>query len=291
MLSSNPDIRTRKTNTGLYTASAKHNAIPWKTGTSYAFRDAWSIGIVGQFVIAVWAGNFDGSANPALIGRQAAGPLFFQIADYLQQQNPNMKTHWRNISQLNLKELDVCKTSGDLDLKYCSEIKTDWFIPGVSPFKSNEIFREVAIDTHSGLRACHDFSPNTKKVVYEFWPSDIERVFQRAGIHKPKPPPFKPDCKSQLQVNTKDAPEITSPNPNLTYALQSNRLAEEKIPLSATVASDTGQLYWFVDNQFLGKSNPDKTLMWTPKPGSHTVTVVDDLGRTSHTNVRSALVN
>ncbi len=47
-----------------------------KTGTSWGFRDAWSVGIVGPYVLAVWAGNFDGSSNPALVGIQTAAPLF-----------------------------------------------------------------------------------------------------------------------------------------------------------------------------------------------------------------------
>ena len=35
--------------------------IAWKTGTSYAFRDAWTVGVFGPYVLAVWVGNFDGS--------------------------------------------------------------------------------------------------------------------------------------------------------------------------------------------------------------------------------------
>src|SRR5690606_5775570 len=33
--------------------------IAWKTGTSWAFRDAWSVGISGSYVLAVWVGNFN----------------------------------------------------------------------------------------------------------------------------------------------------------------------------------------------------------------------------------------
>ena len=57
--------------------------LAWKTGTSFGFRDAWSIGVIGNHVLTVWVGNFDGSANPALVGREAAAPLFFAIADSL----------------------------------------------------------------------------------------------------------------------------------------------------------------------------------------------------------------
>ena len=63
--------------------AGKQPPIAWKTGTSYAYRDAWTVGVFGPYVLAVWVGNFDGASNPAFVGRQAAAPLFFEIADSL----------------------------------------------------------------------------------------------------------------------------------------------------------------------------------------------------------------
>ncbi len=37
--------------------------IAWKTGTSWGFRDAWSAGIVGPYVLVVWIGNFEGAGQ------------------------------------------------------------------------------------------------------------------------------------------------------------------------------------------------------------------------------------
>lgn len=55
--------------------------VGWKSGTSWGFRDAWSVGFVGPYLVAVWVGNFDGSSNPAFVGSQIAAPLLFQIID------------------------------------------------------------------------------------------------------------------------------------------------------------------------------------------------------------------
>src|SRR5207244_5580669 len=63
--------------------------IAWKTGTSWGFRDAWSAGVVGPYVLIVWIGNFGGEGNPAFIGVDAAAPLFFRIADALNFARPN----------------------------------------------------------------------------------------------------------------------------------------------------------------------------------------------------------
>lgn len=58
-------------------ANAKPGLLCYKTGTSYGFRDAWSVGFDGRYVIAVWVGRPDGATTPGLTGRATAAPLLF----------------------------------------------------------------------------------------------------------------------------------------------------------------------------------------------------------------------
>jgi penicillin-binding protein 1C len=51
--------------------------IAFKTGTSYGYRDAWSVGFDGRHTIGVWVGRPDGAPVPGLIGREAAAPILF----------------------------------------------------------------------------------------------------------------------------------------------------------------------------------------------------------------------
>jgi penicillin-binding protein 1C len=51
--------------------------IAFKTGTSYGYRDAWSIGFDGRYTIGIWVGRPDGAPVPGLIGREAAAPILF----------------------------------------------------------------------------------------------------------------------------------------------------------------------------------------------------------------------
>jgi penicillin-binding protein 1C len=53
------------------------NRIAFKTGTSYGYRDAWSVGFDGKHTIGVWVGRPDGAPVPGLIGREAAAPILF----------------------------------------------------------------------------------------------------------------------------------------------------------------------------------------------------------------------
>lgn len=52
--------------------------IAYKTGTSYGYRDAWSVGYDGRHVLGVWAGRPDGGAVPGLTGYLAAAPILFE---------------------------------------------------------------------------------------------------------------------------------------------------------------------------------------------------------------------
>ena len=57
--------------------NAAHNRIAFKTGTSYGYRDAWSVGFDGRMTIGVWVGRPDGAPVPGLLGRTAAAPILF----------------------------------------------------------------------------------------------------------------------------------------------------------------------------------------------------------------------
>jgi penicillin-binding protein 1C len=52
--------------------------IAYKTGTSYGYRDAWSIGFDGRHVLGVWVGRPDASAVAGLAGYVSAAPILFE---------------------------------------------------------------------------------------------------------------------------------------------------------------------------------------------------------------------
>jgi penicillin-binding protein 1C len=58
--------------------NAPSGRIAYKTGTSYGYRDAWSIGFDRTHTIGVWVGRPDNGAVPGLIGRISAAPILFE---------------------------------------------------------------------------------------------------------------------------------------------------------------------------------------------------------------------
>ncbi len=57
---------------------ASPRGIAYKTGTSYGYRDAWSIGYDGRYVLGVWVGRADSASVPGLAGYVSAAPILFE---------------------------------------------------------------------------------------------------------------------------------------------------------------------------------------------------------------------
>ncbi|MCB1627864.1 MAG: penicillin-binding protein 1C, partial [Xanthomonadales bacterium] len=137
--------------------------LAWKTGTSWGFRDAWTAGLVGPYALVVWLGHFDGHSNPALIGVEAAAPLFFEIVDALQAAGIDLDEPPRRWP-LNLRQVELCLASGELPNADCPRRRHGWFIPGVSPIRYSRIHRRLPIDRISGLPHCRQPLPDDTQV-------------------------------------------------------------------------------------------------------------------------------
>ncbi len=257
----------------------------FKTGTSNGFRDAWTVGIVGPYVLALWIGNFDNSSNPLLVGGQVAAPLFVDMAREIAAAEALKDTLGQPAPGLNLQRVSVCAATGDLDTSLCPDTTETWYIPGVSPLKDSGVFRTILVDTQTGLRACTPRKGRTETRVWEFWPSNLTQMFARAGIRKPPPPPFGPECLEAGQ-SAGQPPTIAQPKEGLIYRI---RLSPEgNQPLAFVAHADAGvrELYWFLDGSYLGSSRPGQALLWTARPGDAVVRVVDDAGRSAQRRLK-----
>ena len=262
----------------------KVNQVAWKTGTSWAFRDAWSVGISGPYVLVVWVGNFDGSSNPAFVGRTAAAPLFFDIWQSILPNQGWQVSDLFNLKVLNLKRLQLCADTGDLYHALCPNKSEGWFIPGVSPIKLSNIYRQIPIDTKTGKRACGHTPGITQLQTYAFWPSDFVEIFNRAGISLKAAPSLSEHCNTNGQhswgTSAGVKPHITSPQAEVSY-LAGSLSQVHPIAFKARTDADVAQLHWFIDDQYLGSKPAKETLFWQATAGNYTVTVIDDAGRSS----------
>lgn len=251
----------------------------WKTGTSWGFRDAWSSGITGPYVLVVWLGNFDGTGNSALIGAEAAAPLFFNIIDNIMAEYPALREPDFPLPE-NLRQVEVCLASGNLPTQWCQRRGKTWFIPGKSPIAVDTIYRPVATDKITGDVVCPPYDPAQVNIdIYEYWPSDLARVFALAGLPK-KTPPSVAHCKGGNSLIGGTPPQITSPLRNTTYTLRRTANQPSSLFFTATADNDSSVIYWFAGDAYLGNSTSRRPLEWKPEAaGRYRIRAVDDHGR------------
>jgi penicillin-binding protein 1C len=265
--------------------------VAWKTGTSWGFRDAWSIGVVGPYVVAVWVGNFDSRGNPAFVSRRAAAPLMFEIIEALR---PRLQGYPPPDQRgLHLAQVEVCAVSGMLPNAHCPHTTKTLFIPGRSPFAPCTVHQEYFVRRDNGKLACPGDEALASPRVFERWESRLSELFKRAGMPRQSPPPFDARCgevETQARAGRGRPPIITSPQREVSYNLRASDPTHGSIPFSASVDADAHALTWFVDDEPVGHAKPNETFFWRAKPGAFVVRAVDDAGRAAASDLRVVMV-
>lgn len=253
----------------------------WKTGTSSSFRDAWTAGIFGDFVLVVWVGNFDGTPNNAFSGAKAAAPIYFSLAETVEKYYAanGAPLHNNNFMRdnLNIAEIEMCDGVGGLAGKYCPKTVRAYFIPGKSPIETSSVYRAVPIDNATGLRACTYDAATTHMAVFEFWDAEYLDMFRRAGITRNTPPPFMPGCDLDDIVETRAAPVITSPLDGTRAVIVSDK-NHEPVAFQAVSDMPAAKIFWFLDDEMIGTTLSGQTFTHHVSIGTHTVRITDEMG-------------
>lgn len=258
--------------------------VSWKTGTSYGYKDAWSVGIAGHYVIAVWIGNFDGTPNNAFVGREIAAPLFFRLVRKLEKYEkfaPDLLPS----PELNLAKVKICADTGDIADGQCERQEDTYFIPGTTQIKLSNITRKIPIDIQTGLRACRHTPPSTELKSYNFWPTDVLKAYADAGISLRMPPAFSEPCRKTDIVYQGKAPQIIFPAVETRFYLRPEDSNATTLAFKAAADPDAEQIFWFVDNRLIGSVAPEEVLESTLQAGTHEVKAVDNLGRFSKSTI------
>lgn len=247
--------------------------IAWKTGTSYGFRDAWSIGINGRYVVGVWAGNASGEGRAGLLGGLTAGPLMFRLFDLLPS------SPWYEIPHDNLKEVQVCKKSGYRAAAVCPEKKTI-LIPAaikinpVCPY--HQLVHLTPDRQFQTRRACEPEG----EIISEPWfvlPPLMAWYYSRQKPDYRFLPPEKPGC-----FQSEQSPfDFIYPSPGATIMRPVDLDGEkQKIVFKVVHSNPESEIFWHLDQQYLGKTSHSHELEIEPGGGNHIITLVDERGNT-----------
>lgn len=96
-----------------------------KTGTSKGFRDNWTAGFTREVTVAVWAGNFDGSAMQSVSGITGAGPIFRAVMEAAMRSRSS-KAPVSAQPAGDLVRVEVCALSGDMPGPGCKHHVHEW---------------------------------------------------------------------------------------------------------------------------------------------------------------------
>ncbi len=263
-----------------YGFAANDPTVAWKTGTSHGFRDAWAVGVRGDYVLVVWMGNFNGRGNNALVARSCAAPLLFELFARLHLPDKAM------IPPEGVREVELCATSGDLPGPWCRQTTRGWFIPGVSPISMCQLHREILVDTLSSKRVTRDDGrPGLQREIHEFWSPDMLELFSKAGLPRRPPPEPENGTDSLTGLDHGEAPHVISPVAGRAYQIDRTS-GDTEIQLKARAASGVRKLYWFCGEAFLGACAAGESLPWKATVGYLKLRVLDDHGRSAEAGIR-----
>lgn len=220
--------------------------VAWKTGTSTGLRDAWAFVFNMHYVVGVWMGNSDGSSSRRLVGAEAALPLAARIFSMLP---PSNAPAWP-APETDLREVDVCADTGLPRSRWCRHID------------STVIARRQYLN-----RVCdvHRPGPPGDAEVAERWPTggigwDLANVPEVAGASATRNAPRRP---------SREALTILSPAHRAEFVLTGEPQGD-RIRLQTT-RDEATTIHWYLDDQYLGESAPNQSLLLDLTPGDHTV--------------------
>lgn len=140
------DEKARATAFGLDNALRLAFPVAVKTGTSRAHVDNWCVGFTREVTVAVWVGNFDGTAMEGVSGIAGAGPVFKRVMNRAMEGRAPAPL----VPLERFEEVEVCPLSGLRRTEACPGLLQERFLPATAPRQSCSMHRMRAINPRTG---------------------------------------------------------------------------------------------------------------------------------------------
>lgn len=250
--------------------------IAWKTGTSYGFRDAWAVGVTPRYAVGVWVGNATGEGKPGLVGAQTAGPVLFDIFNYLPA------SLWFERPTGVFVDAEVCRRSGHLKGRFCEETDTILILPAglrtdACPY--HHLITLSADEKHRVYENCANTEPTLQKSWFTL-PPVWEWYYKQHHPEYSPLPPFKAGCGE----DTFQPMQFIYPPINAHIKLP-KQLDGSKGFMTVELAHNdpNATLFWHLDDTYLTRTQDFHKISLQPAPGKHSLTAVDGEGNTVST--------
>lgn len=248
-------------------------AVAWKTGTSFGNRDAWTVGVNPQYVVAVWVGNHDGSSVAGLSGVRSAAPIMFNLWGSL----PN--SEWFAPPLDDLEKVIVCKQSGAPPSEACATTDTVLVPPRNANYAPCAYHKIIHLDSTGQWRvnaSCYPAHAMRRQTWFVLPPAAAWFYSRLHASYKPLPP-FLPGCGDEEE----ETPiQFIYPRINRTEVSVPRDLDGKPTSVVFELAHADAQqtVYWHLDAQYVGSTTLYHQLALQPSEGEHTLVAVDAMG-------------
>lgn len=259
--------------------------IAWKTGTSQGFRDAWAVGVNSKYAIGVWVGNATGEGVPDLIGGRIAGPVLFDLFNIF----PNEP--WMLRPENEFVDVEVCKQSGMLSSRFCTDIDTVLVTPStIDNGKVCPYHHKITLTTDGQYRV-YTSCVGLENTIQKDWftlPPVLEWYYKKIHPEYRELPPFKKGCGDDY-IKTL---QFIYPSSN-TEVIVTKQYDGTYGPIVFELAhiDPDAKVFWHLDGEYFGTTTLIHTMSVIPEDGNHVMTAVDTQGNTTSINFTSYKTN
>jgi len=257
---------------------ASSQNIAWKTGTSFGFRDAWAIGTTADYVVGVWVGNADGEGRTGLTGTASASPIMFEVFQQLETTNKFYPPYDELVS------ISVCRQSGHRAGLYCPDTDTIQIYEKGLESSVCPYHQRIFTDSLHAVRLSLVCATIGEMVPYDCFvlPPIQEWYYKKGHPLYHGLPPWKPGCSPESET---DLMKFIYPIPGASILLpRDGDGTQQQLVLQISHREPESEVFWHLDNEFVGVTKSIHQLSVVPKPGNHTMTVVDASGATALVN-------
>lgn len=246
--------------------------IAWKTGTSHGFKDAWSVGVSTQYVVAVWVGNADGEGRPGILGVKAAAPVMFDVFSRLKSQDRFEKP------PLNWIEVETCKETGYLMGENCAESVTIEIPASAENGPVCPYHQKVHLDKTRTYRVNNECYPVTEMVMEKRFvlPPVEAYYFQKINPNYQPLPSFGENC---VDPSGRKPFDFVYPK-NFTRIFLPRDFSgnQQEVVFEIAYLRPENPLFWYLDGNYVATTQNIHKLALRPEPGLHSITVSDKEG-------------
>jgi penicillin-binding protein 1C len=266
---------------GNWKAFINTQKIAWKTGTSFGNRDAWSVGISGDYVVTVWVGNADGSGRPNLTGIGYAAPILFDIYNALPK-----SYKWFAKPVTAYSNIAICKASGYKAGPYCNETDTVQLpktCDQISICPSHHLLTVNQEETYRVNASIYDWR-KIKQKSYFILPPVVVNYYKSWNPSFQVPPPWHPSIQDAAQHL-----KIIFPDQNTLLCFAATGTME--VHFKAMTETKNTTLYWHVDDQYIGSTSNIHELQYALPLGKHILSIIDESGNQQQTTFNISMAN